>query len=308
MMAFRRYAAKLGIAAWVATVLLLVVPTGVIASDTSITIAVMPFQFTGSQWSGVRVGQQITGLVTDSIVNRGDFLVVERDLIQEVIGEQDFGQSGRLDPSRAAEIGRLLGADVLLFGTVTRFEFSSGGGISAFGISLSSTSATVELTGRIVDTTRGVVRGSFDAEGKANGLGINVKDLQGISFNASQFQESALGEATNKAVETFVQNAARVIDRHAEDILAAKAHQSLEGEVVAVIDNGVIINIGERDGVRMQQGFQVYRLMEVQGLADPVRIPVGTVRVISVDPGASVAIYENMNQAPAIGDRVAASQ
>lgn len=290
-----------------ATMLVVVLSFGG-AAESQLTIAVMPFNFSGGQWSGVDVGQQISNLVTDNLVNQGEFFVVERDLIQKIISEQDFGQSGRVDPSRAPEIGKLLGADVLLFGTVTRFEFSSGGGISAFGISLSSTSATVELTGRIVDTTQGVVRGSFDAQGKASGLGINVSDLQGISFNASKFQESALGEATRKAIDDLVANATRVINRHADDIMAEKSRQALEGIIVAVIEGAVILNIGDNDGVRIQQGFQVYRLLEVEGLADPVRIPVGTIRVISVDPGASVAVFEDLTQNPTVGDRVAAIQ
>lgn len=288
------------------TVLLfpLLVPFHALAADT-LTIAVMPFDFSGGgQWGGVDVGNQITNLVTDNLINRGDYLVVERNLINEIIGEQDFGASGRVDPSRAAEIGRLLGADALIFGSVTRFEFSSGGGISAFGISLSSTSARVELSGRIVDTTQGVVRGSISASGSASGLGIDVKDLSGISFNAAQFQESALGEATMKAIDEFIKDAASVINRHSDDLLAAKARGTLEGVIVALIDGGVIMNIGSNDGVRMGQGFQVFRLLEVEGLSDPVRIPVGTVRVISVDPGAAVAMFENMTQPPTVGDRV----
>ncbi len=279
-------------------------PHGAAASE-SITIAVMPFDFGGGgQWSGIDVGRQITSLVTDNLVNKGDFLVVERDLIDEIIGEQDFGASGRVDPSRAAEIGRLLGADALIFGSVTRFEFSSGGGISAFGFSLSSTSASVELSGRIVDTSQGVVRGSIASEGSASGLGIDIDDLNGISFNASQFQETALGEATVKAVDDFVGNAARAIDESAEDLLAAKERGELEGAVVAVIEQGVVLNIGADDGVRMQQRFRVYRLMEVEGLTDPVRIPVGVVQVISVDDGAAVAVFEQMTQPAQVGDRV----
>lgn len=292
--------------AWMVLLMAVAFSTGVAAAE-SVTIAVMPFDFSGgSQWSGVDVGRQITNLITDNLVNQGDFLLVERDLIDEIIGEQDFGASGRVDPSRAAEIGRLLGADALIFGSVTRFEFSSGGGISAFGVSLSSTSATVELSGRIVDTTQGVVRGAIAAEGKASGLGINVRNLEGISFNASQFQETALGRATMAATSDFVENAASAIEQHAEDLLAAKARGQLEGTVLALISQGVVLNIGANDGVRVGQGFNVYRLMEIAGLSEPVRIPVGTVRIISVDAGASVATFESMTQPAEVGDRVGA--
>lgn len=276
-------------------------------ADGELTIAVMPFDFTGGgQWAGIDVGKQVTSLVTDNLANEGNFLIVERDLIDEIIGEQDFGASDRVDPSRAAEIGRLLGADALIFGTVTRFEFSSGGSASLFGISFQSTSARVEFSGRIVDTTQGVVRGSISASGSASGIGIDVKDLQGISFNASQFQETALGEATTRAVEDYVKEATKTIENHAEALSDVKERQQLQGVVAAVIDEGVVLNIGQNDGVREQQGFQVYRLMEVEGLTDTVRIPVGTVRVISVDAGASVAVFENMTQSPEVGDHVAA--
>lgn len=286
--------------------LAVVVPIGVAAGD-SLTIAVMPFEFSGgSQFSGIDVGRQITNLVTDNLVNQGNFLLVERDLIEEIIGEQDFGASGRVDPSRAAEIGRLLGADALILGSVTRFEFSSGGGISAFGVSLSSTSARVELSGRIVDTALGVVRSSIAAEGSGSGLGIDVRNLDGISFRASQFQESALGKATMAATEQFVQNAAGAVEEHTDALLAAKARGELEGTVLALIDQGVVLNVGANDGVRMEQRLRVFRLMEVAGLSDPVRIPVGTVRVVSVDAGASVAMFEAMTQPAEVGDRVGA--
>lgn len=80
-----------------ATMLVVVLSFGG-AAESQLTIAVMPFNFSGGQWSGVDVGQQISNLVTDNLVNQGEFFVVERDLIQKIISEQDFGQSGRVDP------------------------------------------------------------------------------------------------------------------------------------------------------------------------------------------------------------------
>lgn len=50
-----------------------------------------------------------------------NFDVVERFRLQSVMKEQDLGASGRIDPATAKKIGKLVGADVILTGTVTQY-------------------------------------------------------------------------------------------------------------------------------------------------------------------------------------------
>lgn len=271
-----------------------------------VTVAVMPFDASvHHDFRQLDVGRQLTNLITDKLVNMGEFDVVERSRIAALLDEQDFGASGRVDPSAAVEIGRLLGAQVLVFGSVTRFEMSSGAGISIGGFSLSGTTGRAALTGRIVDAATGVILGSVEAEGEATGTSFSVRNFGDISFQASEFQNSALGRAVTRAVDDFADSMSDVIDSNKDRVLAAKARAELRGVVVAVIDNGIIVNIGEQHGVRREQRFEVFRLMEVPGIADPVRIPVGVARVISVDPAASVAMLETVTTPVQIGDIVA---
>jgi TolB-like protein len=54
-------------------------------------------------------------LITE-ISKIGAFRVVERDKLREVVMELEFGQSELVDPSTAQEMGKLLGAQNLLFG------------------------------------------------------------------------------------------------------------------------------------------------------------------------------------------------
>lgn len=270
-----------------------------------ITVAIMPFEASvHSDFQRLDVGRQLTELVTDKLVNSGEFDIVERSRIAAVLDEQDFGASGRVDPSHAVEIGRLLGAQVLVFGSVSRFEMSSGAGISIGGFALSGTRGRAALTGRIVDATTGVILGSVEGEGEATGTSFSVRNFEGISFQASEFQNSALGRAVTRAVDDFTDAMSDVIDANKDRVFAAQARAELRGVVVAVIDNGVIVNIGEQDGVRREHRLEVYRLMEVPGLADPVRIPVGEARVISVDAGAAVAMLETVMSTVEIGDIV----
>ena len=57
---------------------------------------------------GNQIINGITQQVTDKIVQKENIRVIERNRIAEVMQEQDFGQTGRVDPATAAEIGRIL--------------------------------------------------------------------------------------------------------------------------------------------------------------------------------------------------------
>lgn len=281
-------------------------PAASAAGQERITVAVMPFEASvSSEFARMDVGRQLTNLITDQLVGAGNFDVVERDRINQILQEQDFGASGRVDPSHAVDIGRLLGAQVLVFGSVSRFEMSSSTGISIGGFSLSGTRGRAALTGRVVDATTGTILGAATGEGDATGASFSVRDFEGISFQTSEFQNSALGRAVNDAVSNFVKEMSKVIQDNEDRVFASQERSEIRGVVVATIDNGVIINLGEQHGLRREQRFEVFRLMEVPGVSDPVRIPVGVVRVISVDPGASVATFESVTSPVEVGDIVA---
>ena len=75
-------------------------------------IAVLDFEGEGS--SGV-VDMFILDLM------RSGFDVVERSRISSVLREQELGGAGRLDPATVKNIGKVLGVDVLLAGSVSQF-------------------------------------------------------------------------------------------------------------------------------------------------------------------------------------------
>lgn len=284
-------------------VVLAVAPIPTMAQSKSITVAVMPLEFRGgSQWSTIDVGEQITALITNQLVEMGRFQVLERAYIDKILAEQKLGTSGLVDPSRAPEIGKLLGADALVFGTVTQFEFSSSAGISFGAFSLSGTTAKVSLTGRVVDTTQGLILGSLEGSGQNTGASLSVQNFHGVSFHSAQFQETSVGKATYAAVGDFVKHLADALDRSGERLQEARALGSLKGAVVALIDNGVVLNIGEQHGVRREQRYELARLLLIPGLTEAVRIPVGVIRIISVDRQASVALIESMTQPVQVGD------
>src|SRR5574340_1403314 len=65
------------------------------------------------------VGAGLTEQLTTALINSGRFIVLERKALDEVLGEQDLGASGRVNPETAAAKGKVIGAEWLIKGTIT---------------------------------------------------------------------------------------------------------------------------------------------------------------------------------------------
>lgn len=81
------------------------------------------------------LGRGVSDVFATEAFRSGRFIVTERDQLAAVLREQDLATSGRVDPATAAEAGRILGAEVLVLGSVTEFgvEQTGGGGVF-FGV------------------------------------------------------------------------------------------------------------------------------------------------------------------------------
>lgn len=188
------------------------------------TIAVLNFDYGSLEhwWSGNQdIGQGISDMLVDELVNAGGFRVIERKKLDAVMAEQNLAQSERADPSAkaVAQIGKLLGARYLVTGSVTKFgtenshkSVGGGGWGSKFGVGNVGTAkgkANVAIATRIIDTTTGEIVASAKGEGVSTRSGLLLAGAGGgavggmghISFGSSEFRDTILGEATETAVK-----------------------------------------------------------------------------------------------------------
>ena len=66
----------------------------------------------------------VTDLLITELVNCGEFDVLERTQVLQVLNEQGFQQTGVTDTSAAVEAGRMLNADMVMIGTLQQFDQS----------------------------------------------------------------------------------------------------------------------------------------------------------------------------------------
>ncbi len=86
-------------------------------------LAVLKFQDeTGSMPMQGGAGRALTTMLTNELAARPSFVVVERQKIRAVLEEQSLAQTGQTQSFDHSSLGKLLGADYLITGTVTAFE------------------------------------------------------------------------------------------------------------------------------------------------------------------------------------------
>lgn len=138
------------------------------------------------------VGQTIADLPITKLVRDGNCTVIERKELKRLLDEQNFSNSGRVDPTTAALVGRILGVDAILVGSAIRddqADRTAGRAHSFGGFRVGDSSKTtheitadVELTARIVSPVTAGILAVADGSGVANRKG--VKEASGTRWMA----------------------------------------------------------------------------------------------------------------------------
>lgn len=142
-----------------------IAPNLVSAADKSTKprIAVIEFKNKAdNQWwyrGGAEAAQDV--FVTE-LVKSGKFRVVEREQLAALMQEKGLTLSGDVDPSSAIKVGKLLGVNYLLTGSVTEYgtteKGARGPGIGGLpGFSVGKKTFVAAMNARLIDTSTGEI-------------------------------------------------------------------------------------------------------------------------------------------------------
>jgi len=228
------------------------------------TIAVANFENKAGYGSNWTMGRGMADMLTDSLVQSGNFIVIERQALNAVMAEQNLAASGRTaSAGTGAQMGNIKKAQILIQGAVTEFQQrKSGGGqsIGFHGVSIGSKSSTahVAIIIRLIDTTTSEVLASHRVEGsaKAGGLAFSAA-ISGVNFGQSGFDSTPLGKAAQIA-----------IDRAVAYITSQMQGLPWRGKIIKTDKSGnILVNAGENANITPGMVFQVSRPGE--SIVDP---------------------------------------
>src|SRR5579863_6568967 len=171
--------------------------------------------------SNVDIGKGISDLLVKYLVQDGTYSVIERKAMDKILAEQNFSNSDRANPNSAAKLGKLLGVDAIIVGSITQFGNDNknqnvgggGGGYGRFGVggfSHKSSKAVVALDARLVDIDTAEILGVAEGKGESKRESTSLLGGGGswggfgggaVDFGSSDFQNTIIGEAVKAAVE-----------------------------------------------------------------------------------------------------------
>lgn len=263
-------------------------------------IAVLDFDFSNVSSPSVlsafpNVSKGVSDILVNRLVKDGTYTLIERSRIDAVLNEQNLGDSGRIDPSTAAQIGKILGVDAVIIGSVTRLDLQTrqSGGSFLFGIGGNSTDvdAYAQINIRMVSTSTAEILAVAEGTGNISQSDSRVTVL-GIGGGSQTFNpEKLVFIATEQAID---QVAKEVINASEKLQAIAPVSPSINAVVAAVVGRQVILNKGTSAGIRVGSRIVIERVTQV--IKDPttgqvirrLSQPIGQIRITEVDSTSSV--------------------
>ena len=161
---------------------------------------------TRASWWYTGVGSDLAGMLTNELASTEKFKIVERAKLGKVLEEQDLAEAGRVSKKTGAKIGKLTGAQYLVYATVSAWEENTagtGGGLSFRGISVGGKKedAYLAVDLRVVDTTTGEIEFTRTVEGRATSYGVSGGlSRGGFSGGLGKYEKTPTGKAIRAAI------------------------------------------------------------------------------------------------------------
>jgi curli biogenesis system outer membrane secretion channel CsgG len=256
-------------------------------------------------------GGGVEAILMHALVQSGQFDVVDRSALDQVLTQQEMTEAGITSKNSGPKTGRIIGANLLIIGSITQVDLDTKGTGVSIGISLgrkgsagiapSFRSGTLVIDVRLVDTETSRIVNTFVARQQVKDKSVAVSvDYDIASFGTTSFWKTPIGDAMRRLIADVV---TQVVD--AGDSIAWSA------KVIDYAKGRIFINSGAVNGLAVGDEFIVRRVEKI--FTDPDTGDVlgtryaelGRVGIIIVEERFSEGIFTPLTTlSPARGDLV----
>ena len=132
------------------------------------TIAILPFDVLSKNPEYEQFGIGTMDTLSVALISIPDFVMINRSKLNSLMKEQSFQKSGFSDLNKSIEMGKLLGAEILITGTIQNFD-------NKFRI----TANFIEVkTGKIIQASKVTGANIFDLQDQLAEQLINLEDIK----------------------------------------------------------------------------------------------------------------------------------
>jgi curli biogenesis system outer membrane secretion channel CsgG len=271
------------------SLLALLAAPAVLADGAKPRVAVLEFKNKASNysWNWYDAGRGAQDMLVTELVKTGRYRVIEREQLAAIMREKNLSLSGDVDPRTAVQIGKMLGVEYLVTGSVTQLGTTNRGasvpgGFGLPSVSVRSQKAEAALDARAFSTTTGEIVWADTASGETSDASVYVAGAGGGASDHGKV-DKILRPVVQKLAESFAK-----ADVKTSGIGGRGDASGIVGKI-AKADGGVLyVNAGSEGGVKEGDEFTVYRVGEQIKDPDTGEVlganetKVGRVRITSV--------------------------
>ncbi len=190
-----------------------------------------------------RLGSAATDILINELVRSQQFIMIERDKLNQIMQEQGLGMSGVVDARTATKAGRVLGLNAIVTGSVSQFGVKTGG--MDFGF-YKKKQQTVETTVdiRVVDASSGQILLAESGQGLAETATSEVLGMGG----RVGYDETLAGKALRSAIVKLINN-----------IIQSMQASEWSGRIAQLESDTVYLNAGRQVGLELNDKLDVFR-------------------------------------------------
>lgn len=191
-----------------------------------------------------RLGTAASDILITELGKTGKFILVERGKIKKLLEEQNFQASGHVDSNTIVKVGKILGVNAIITGSISQFGVKKGG--SDYLIVQSKqiiAQASVDI--RVVDVETGQILYTDSGKGMARQktgkfLGLGTK---------AKYDETLEGEALRAAIVKFTDNIVSQINK-----------KPWSCRVAEIISKDIYIDAGRESGLEIGTSLKLFHL------------------------------------------------
>ncbi len=230
------------------------------------------------------LGDSATDILITELQKTGQFILLEREKVQKILDEQRFTGSEMAEPATAAKVGRMLGVQAIVTGSITDFgQKEEGMDTIVYQRRTQVADATVDV--RIVDVSTGEVLVADSGRGRAE---TTITGSMGLGGRTS-YDSTLAGEALRAAIFKFTKN---IVDRMGTVPWSARVAQVDAGRIYIDAGRATGLPLGSELEV-MRPGKEIISPTTGRSMGETTT-RVGTVKVVEYF-GDDGAVAQNVN-------------
>lgn len=246
------------------------------------TVAVFDFDIGNTETAEVQISTQdgserhrversrTTSLLTNKLItkltNSGAVAVVEREKMHQIMQEVQLTQADLTDPGHATRVGKLLGADYMVFGSITLVEPGVTIRELPYGAGRQKVTAmTVGGTMRLVRTETGRIEAAADLQASKSAKQMHPENL---SRRVPQhFQDAVYSKLVDKLAAKVINNLSPIkVAQQSGDTLYLTRAGLDEGRRYEVVRLGEVIKHPDTGAVLGQEEERIASIKITAGL------------------------------------------